>query len=161
MYAIPAGDKTNMVGQYIMAKVPGFKLTPGMYTAFAFLNDNGEFVGGATISNYREAEHGNDCELACAVENATAFRHGVFKAVFTYIFVHLKCVRVTCVTTKRNARARKFIEALGFVLEGCIRLGYDGRRDALIYGLLGKDCRYLEGRGNDGEEVRTESAAAA
>lgn len=161
MLAIPAGDKTGMVGQYIMAKVPGLRLTEGMYTAFAFLSDTGEFVGGAVVSNFREGEYGNDCELSCAAETAMAFRPHVMRAVFTYIFNQLGCVRTTCITTKRNARTRAFLNGLGFVLEGNIRHGYDGRRTALIYGLLAKDCRYLEGRGDNGEEVGAERASAA
>jgi RimJ/RimL family protein N-acetyltransferase len=156
MLAVPAGDKTGMVGQYMMEKIPGFKLEDGMFTAFAFLSDKNEFVGACTVSNFRQT----DCEIACAAETPTVFRPHIMRAVFTYIFEQLKCVRCTSITTKTNKRARDFLTALGFELEGNIRLGYDGRRDALIYGLLASDCRFLAG-GLNGEEVGASSPNAA
>jgi RimJ/RimL family protein N-acetyltransferase len=131
-----------------------------MFSAFAFLNDQGDFVGGCAISGYRQSQYGNDCDISCASETSMAARPHVFTAVFNYVFVQLKCVRLTCVTTKRNKRARAFIERMGFELEGNVRLGYDGKRDALIYGLLAADCRYLAG-GQHGFQERTERATAA
>lgn len=154
--AIAAAELTPMVGEYICSKVNGLKLDIGMYQAFAFIADDGTFVGGCVISNFR----GTDCEISCAAENSMAFRRHVMQAVFHYIFVQLKCVRCTSITTRGNRRARKFLEALGFQLEGNLRLAYDGQRDALVYGLLARDCRYLGAEGH-GEEIRASSANAA
>lgn len=163
MRAIPAGHLTDMVGQYMMEKIPGLKLAPGTFQAFAFLSDKDEFVGGAVYSNFRTAEHGNDIEISCAAETSMAFRPWVCKAVFEYAFVQLGCTRITSVTTKKNRRTRAFLEALGFALEGCVRRAYDGRNSALIYGLLAEDCRYLAGAsgGLNGEEKRAVAASAA
>jgi len=149
MRAIPAGDKTDMVGQYMTEKT-GAVFQPGLFQAFAILNDDGEFVGGVVISNFRNT----DVESSCAAENSAVWRPQVMQAVFGYVFTQLGCVRCTSITTKRNKRARSFLEALGFQLEGNIRLGYDGQKDALIYGLLASECRYLAGVHN-GEEVHT------
>jgi RimJ/RimL family protein N-acetyltransferase len=156
MYTIPAGDKTEMVGQYIMHKVPGLRLVPGNYVAFAFLTNSDDFAGGAVISNFREGEYGNDCEISCAAETSMAFRPHVCTAVFQYVFQQLGCTRLTAITTKKNRRTRAFLERLGFALEGCVRRAYDGRNSALVYGLLAEDCRYLVGTsgGLNGEEVR-------
>lgn len=141
--AVPAADKTSMVGQYIMEKVPGLMLPEGKYAGFAFVNEDKDFIGGAVISNFREGAYGNDCEISCASESPMAFRPHVLRAVFTYVFVQLQCTRLTSITTKRNVRTRRFLDALGFRLEGCVKRAYDGKRDALIYGLLAEDCRYL------------------
>ena len=141
--AVPAADKTSMVGQYIMEKVPGLHLTEGKYVGFAFVDGEGNFYGGAVISNFRAGEFGNDCEISCAAETPMAFRAHVMRAVFGYVFGQLQCVRLTAITTKRNMRSKRFLTALGFRVEGCVRRAYDGRRDALIYGLLAEDCRYL------------------
>lgn len=157
IYAIPAGDLTPKVGEYVCSKVHGLRLDIGMYQAFAFVDQvTGDFVGGCVISNYRRT----DCEISCAAENSMAFRRHVMQAVFQYIFHTLGCVRCTSITTKGNKRARAFLEALGFELEGNLRRGYDGERDALLYGLLREDCRYLGAEGH-GEEIRTSSANAA
>lgn len=155
--AVPAMHLTDMVGRYMCDKIAGLRLEPGMYQAFAFVSDTGDFVGGCSISNYR----GTDCEISCAVDNPMAFNAGVLCAVFQYIFVQLKCVRCTSITTRRNKRARKFLEALGFELEGNLRLAYDGERDALVYGLLARDCRHLGAIEHHGQEIRTDRANAA
>lgn len=162
MKAVPAGHNTQMVADYIAAKVPGagLRFAPGQFVAFAFLSDTDEFVGGCVISNFREGPYGNDCEISCAAESSVAFRHGVIHAVMQYVFVQLGCIRLTAITTKRNHRTRAFLEALGFALEGNIRRAYDGKRDALIYGLMADDCRYLGAGGLNGEIV-TETADAA
>jgi RimJ/RimL family protein N-acetyltransferase len=145
MLAVPAGDKADMVAAYISSKVEGSspRFAPGQFQAFAFLSDKQEFVGGAVISNFRRGQFSNDCEISCAAESSMAFRPHVCAAVFQYIFVQLECGRCTAITTKKNRRTRAFLEALGFVLEGCVRRGYDGKRDALVYGLLVEDCRFL------------------
>lgn len=154
MRAIPAGDLTLKVGEY-MTEQTGATFAPGSYQAMMIVDDKMDFVGGVIFSNFR----GTDCEVSCAAEpNMAVWRPHIMRAVFSYVFDQLGCVRCTSVTTKRNKRARDFLEGLGFVLEGNIRLGYDGRRDALIYGLLASECRYLadDSGMTDGQEISTE-----
>lgn len=130
-----------MVAEYVSAKVGGAEFTPGLYVGFAIFDDIGEFCAGVVISNFR----GTDCEISIAGETALAWRTNICVYVFNYIFNTAGCVRCTSITTKRNVKARRFLDGMGFQLEGNLRLGYDGRRDALIYGLLAKDCRFLRG----------------
>lgn len=155
MIAVPAGDFTEMVGAYVSEKT-GMVLTPGMYSAMMVVNDQKDFVGGIVFTNFR----GTDCEVSCAAETPAAWRPTVMAAVFTYVFKQLGCVRCTSITTKKNKRARGFLEGLGFQLEGNVRLGYDGKIDALIYGLLARECRYLADDSGltDGQEIRADSA---
>ena len=149
MMAVPAGNLTEMVGAYVAEKT-GVQLTPGMYQAFMVVNENSDFVAGVVMANYRDT----DVELSVATETPLAWRPHVLRAIFKYIFIQLGCVRCTATTTKANKRARAFNESLGFRLEGNIRLGYDGQRDALVYGLLRSECRYLadDSEGEDGEK---------
>lgn len=138
MIALPAGKLTEMVGQYITEQT-GMELTPGMYQAFMIVNDSKDFVAGVVFSNFRKT----DVEVSCASETPAAWRPEVCRAIFKYVFDQLGCVRCTSITVKGNRKARGFLEGLGFQLEGNVRLGYDGRRDALIYGLLRSECRFL------------------
>lgn len=138
MIAYPAGKFTEMVGQYLTEKT-GMSLTPGMYQAFMIVDENRDFAGGVVFSNFRKT----DLEVSCASDHPAAFRNSVCRAIFDYVFKQLNCVRCTSITTKGNKKARAFLEALGFQLEGNVRLGYDGKRDALIYGLLRSECRFL------------------
>ena len=157
MRASPAGELTDMVGQYVMEKT-GMRVQPGMYSAFMVVNDSNDFVAGVVISNFRDT----DCEVSCASESSAAWRPQVCRAIFKYIFEQLGCARCTSITTKRNGKARGFLEALGFQLEGNVRLGYDGVKDALIYGLLASECRFLADDSGDlnGKEIRTSAAAS-
>lgn len=157
MIAYPAGELTEMVGQYVSEKT-GMELAPGMYQAFMIVSDDKDFVGGVVFTNFRKT----DIEVSCASESAAAWRDRVPHAIFKYIFDQLGCVRCTSITVKGNKKARAFLEALGFQLEGNIRLGYHGDRDALIYGLLRSECRYLaDERVPDGQERHEHPAASA
>lgn len=142
MKAVPAGKFTEMVGEYLNEKV-GIKLRPGSYSAMMVVNDDNDFVAGVVFSNFRDT----DIEISTASETPLAWRPHVCRAVFKYIFDQLGCVRCTSITTKSNKKARSFLEALGFQLEGNARLGYDGKRDALIYGLLRSECRFIADEG--------------
>lgn len=117
---------------------------PAACQGFAILNDEGIFVAGVLISNVR-SHNGQaiDCEISCASEHSTAWQPSVCRAVFGYIFNQLGCVRCTSITKKNNNKSRAFLEALNFKLEGTVRKGYDGLKDALIYGLLAGDCQFV------------------
>lgn len=158
MIALPAGALTEMVGRYVCEKT-GAKLVPGMYQAFMVVNDQNDLVGAATFTNQRGTV---DIEMSGASETPFAWRPHVCKAILGYAFDQLGCVRISCITVKGNRKARTFLEGLGFQLEGNLRLGYDGRRDALIYGLLRSECRFLtDERESHVEEGRPDSPSSA
>lgn len=124
----------------------GVKFDPAAVQGFAIMSDKDVFVAGVLISNVRYHEgKAIDCEISCASESGIAWRPHVCAAVFGYVFKQLGCVRCTSVVRKNNVKSREFLEALNFELEGKLRLGYDGQKDALIYGLLASECRYFGG----------------
>lgn len=145
MIAVPAGDKLPMICEYMRVKTD-VAFDPAQCQGFAVLNDTGEFVAGVLVSNVRE--HNGlavDCEMSCAAETAVAWHPDVLKAIFQYVFGQLGCVRVTAITKKGNTKSRQFLEHLNFQLEGNVRRGYDGQKDALIYGLLADECQHFGG----------------
>jgi RimJ/RimL family protein N-acetyltransferase len=145
MIAVPAtGTQLDAVISYMHEKTGG-KFDASLCSGFAVLSDNKEFVAGIVLSNYRT----HDIEISCATESSIAWRPHVMKAVFQYVFGQLSCVRCTAIVTKGNKRCREFLNDLGFTLEGNVRNGYDGKRDALIYGLLAAECRYFTGVSNE------------
>ena len=158
MLAVPAGDKLPLLCDYMREKVD-VEFSPATSQGFAVLNDAGNFVGAVLVSNITFS-HGKpvNCEISCASDSIVAWRPSVCKAVFQYVFGQLGCVRCTSITKKNNTRARAFLEALNFQLEGRIRKGYDGDKDALIYGLLAEDCQFFEGSLN-GQEIIASSAS--
>lgn len=155
--AVPTTEQLPLIAKYVLSKVHGEpgEFTEGMYTAHAVLTDKGEFVGGVIYSLYR----GFDVHVSAAVETGLTMRPHVIRAVFDYVFNQLGCKRCTIVTCRSNKRARRFAEKIGFALEGVMKLGYDGTRDGLIYGILAADCRYLNGEKSNGFKPESTDAA--
>jgi len=143
MKAVPAGARLSLICEYMRERT-GVRFEPEACQGFAILSDEGQFVGAVLISNLTTFDGKPvNCEISCAAETSMAWRPNVCKAVFQYVFGQLGCVRCTSITRKNNAKARAFLEALNFELEGRARKGYDGERDALIYGLLAEDCQFF------------------
>lgn len=64
----------------------------------------------------------------------------VWEAVFD------RAVRVSIQIDPENAPLEATVRRLGFVYEGFLRRGLDGLRDALLFGMLREDCRWLRAR---------------
>jgi RimJ/RimL family protein N-acetyltransferase len=59
-----------------------------------------------------------------------------------WVFRTKNMKRVTAEIAKRNKTARRFVEHVGFRLEGTLRHGWhDGADDMCIYGLTAKDVK--------------------
>ena len=67
---------------------------------------------------------------------------------FSYPFIDLGVRRVTGFVTRKNKKARRLNEKLGFVQEGCIRQAAYNGDHLMVYGMLRKDCRWLKAREN-------------
>jgi hypothetical protein len=67
----------------------------------------------------------------------------VLRAIFTAAFTQAR--RLTAEVEPDNHRALRQVQRLGFVYEGYRRLGLEGSRDTLVYGMLKDDCRFLPG----------------
>lgn len=137
MKVVPAGELSSLVVAYVSEQVGAEVDDNGI--ALAILSDQDEFVGGIVLTNFS----GFDIQFQLASETPMAWQDNVIRYVFDYVFNQLGCVRCTGVTKKGNRKARAFLEGLGFQLEGNVRLGYDGIKDALVYGLLASECKYL------------------
>lgn len=140
MKAIPAGELLPQVCEYVSEKTQ-MRVEPILTQGFIIATGSGDMVGAVLISMYR----GFDCHVSAAVETPLAWSIPVRRVLANYVFGQLGCVRATAITKKRNVRARRALEAAGFHLEGNLRLGYDGSKDALVYGLLASDCVYFQG----------------
>jgi hypothetical protein len=92
------------------------------------------------FANYRE---GVDIEVSVAADNADWCRPSTLRRLFAYPFTQLSLPRLTSIVARDNKRCRKLCEGLGWKIEGVVRRAYDGRRDAIIYGMLRDECRFL------------------
>lgn len=134
-----------MLCEYLYEKT-GSRIDPNMCQGFAIMSDTDKFCGAVIVSNliFHEGRPVS-CDISCAAETSMAWRPQVCRAVFQYVFGQLGCVRATSVTRKNNEKSRKFLTALNFQLEGNLRKGYDGEKDALVYGLLAEECQFFGG----------------
>lgn len=150
----------DLVGRYVNEKI-GTVVTNTPHIAFAVFDNAGDFVAGVVVGNFR----GSDCEISMAAETPNWARKGVMSYIFNYVFNTNGCQRCTCIVknVKESKRTRRFLTGIGFVLEGNLRRAYDGQHDALVFGLLAEECRFLPGyKGlTDGQKVGSSTASAA
>ena len=112
--------------------------------------DKNRLVGVVAFFNYRWP----NIEVAfhCEDYRWALNRNGVAE-VFRYPFKQLKCKRVTALCDRKDKRARRMVERLGFKEEGKLRKAAE-RGDLIIYGLLPDELRI-------GRHENTVTAASA
>lgn len=102
------------------------------------VDDGSNLIAGVVYSNFC----GHDVHMSIAAASKEWATKSTLKTLFMYPFDQLDCVRVTALTARRNRRARSLVERLGFRLEGVQRRGFDGKQDAIAYGMLKTECRW-------------------
>lgn len=115
------------------------------YTAIGIIRRD-EFCGGVVYHNFYSMPHGNAVEVSIACSDAGWALPQTLRALFSYPFEQLGCVRMTAIAAKSNTRSRKLIEGLGFKREGSHPRAIDGKEDAISYGLLKEHCRWIKER---------------
>jgi RimJ/RimL family protein N-acetyltransferase len=103
----------------------------------AVIDNDDEIAGIVAYFNYR---HPNiEVGFFCDDFRWALNRDGVIE-VLSYPFVQLNCCRITACVEKKNFRARKMVQRLGFVEEGKLRKA-GPKGDILIYGLLADELK--------------------
>jgi hypothetical protein len=82
-----------------------------------------------------------DAHFSVAIDDPEAISRRLLRGIFRALFT--KAQRVTALVDPNNYEAQDQAIRLGFVYEGFLRRGLDGYRDALVYGMLQEDCKYL------------------
>jgi hypothetical protein len=96
----------------------------------------GRPAGVVVINDYSQG----NAELTGIGERCWTVR--VCRDLARYVFLRLGCHRLTARTRPSNAKARRALDRLGFKVEGVAR-DWFGNEDAVIYGLLRRECRLL------------------
>ena len=124
----------------------------GPFTTMGVFDDRGTrpvLIAGAVFHRFRTF----DMEITFAADTPRWATRGVIRAILDYPFNQVGCERVTTIVGRKNKRSRKLQKGLGFKEEGIVRRGYDGRQDAVIYGMLRCECRWLEDENGQGLTV--------
>lgn len=77
-----------------------------------------------------------------SIDSSWASRY-TLKTFFSYPFSQLKLNRVQAILAASNERAISMIERLGFTYEGYHPKAYRGGVDAVSYGLLKSNCKWV------------------
>lgn len=97
-------------------------------------------VAGVILCNFSSPF---EAEFNTAVVDPRCVTRRVLRAVFTALFSRV--VRVTALVAPDNMRSLRNVVRMGFKMEGRMRLALDGKRDAVVFGMLKGDCRFLPG----------------
>jgi hypothetical protein len=91
---------------------------------------------------YHDLDAAINIQMSIAADTPKWASKQSLKWFFQYPFEQLDLLRVTALTSSSNLNTQAMLERLGFKQEGVIRKGY-GIDDALVYGLLREECKWL------------------
>ena len=134
-------DRTEWVCAWVAERITGYRSNEFQPCSSIGVMRGGQLVAGIIFNNFRKKSR--DIHLTVAAENKHWMSRQTLRVVFNYVFNQLGCIRLTVVIAKKNKRARKLALGLGFQYEGKLRKGIDGLEDAVIYGMLHNECRWL------------------
>jgi RimJ/RimL family protein N-acetyltransferase len=110
---------------------------------------NGRFCGGVVFHDYT----GSTIFMSGAFDDPRWALPGTLRGLFAYPFETLKVETLLTATGRKNKRARKIDEGLGFELVGMIRHYWGPGVDCALYQMPRVKCRWLR----DAKPSRPES----
>lgn len=145
----------TMIAEMVAGRIPHMNgRSFGVCTALGVVR-NGVLLGGVVYHAYVV----HDVQVSIAMERSGWALPGTLRALFDYPFNQLGVRRMTAIVGRKNKKSRRLVEGLGFKLEGVHPKGADGIEDAMSYGLLKENCKWIKDR-NNGKTVAHASRAA-
>lgn len=137
----------DFVANFVRLRLGDHTRFAGGYTALGVVSGD-VFVGGVVYYNFTTLPFGNAVECSFAFDSPFWATRDTLSTICTYAFAQncLNCNRVTALVAKSNARARRVIEKIGFKREGSHPRAMDGKEDAISYGLLREQCKWIKPR---------------
>lgn len=134
-------DRDDWICEWVAKRIPGYEGSDFKPCSSLGVARDGNLLAGMIFNNFRPKSR--DIHFTIAADSPKWASREVVSFVFNYVFNQLGCTRMTLIISKKNKRARKLAEGLGFQYEGKLRQGFDGIQDAIIYAMLSKECRWL------------------
>lgn len=142
------------IGSWVAQQLPDITGAAdfGPYTSLGIVRD-GRIVAGVVYYDYRKT----DMMMAVAASDPRWLSRSMLREIFDYPFRQMNCQRVSAVIDRRNKRARKLVEGVGFRMEGVLRKALKHNRDAILYGMTKDECKWIQPRRTQhGKEKRAE-----
>ena len=128
------------VSAWVASQIPHMKGGSfGPCAALGVVSNTGEPVGGVVFTDHIPA-YGN-IQVSLAATSRRWLTRNRITAILRYPFRQLGVKRLTALVPPSATNATQFLERMGWVREGCVRLGY-GDEDAIIWGLLESEWRF-------------------
>lgn len=102
-------------------------------------------IAGVVFNEYRIQRHGSSMQGSIASISPRWATRPALRDIFSYPFGRMGVTRFWASTARKNKRARKMLERLGFRFEGIGRKAYDGIQDAAMYAMLAGECVWING----------------
>jgi hypothetical protein len=128
----------RVVGDFMSEKM-GQDFTPP-YTAIGILGTDGQLCGGMLFNAYVEG----DVEVTCYAPGRLL--RGPIRAGCAYAFETLGCNRMSARTRASSLAVQVVLRKIGFQQEGTLREYYTDGEDAVLFGLLKRNCKWLQPR---------------
>lgn len=132
----------KQVGEYVAAQFPiaiergGFKVV----RAVGIADQQNRLIGGIVMTEFR----GHDAELSIYCDTPNALTPKMLRELCSWAFEGQNMKRLTASVSKKNKRSRRFVQGIGFRLEGTKRYGFHDGTDECIYGMTYDNCRWLK-----------------
>jgi hypothetical protein len=133
-------DEKAVVLAYVASKIgttPQDIVGSMPFSAIATLR-GGNLLGGVIYTNYRVTS----IEMSCAGEAGWLMPKDL-RFLFEYPLIQLGCYTLLTSVTRRNERARKFNEKLGFEHLGVVESGLSKGDDTIVYKMTRPKCRWI------------------
>jgi len=112
------------------------------YTLPAWLSvavrDDDEFIMGVLVAEFQVPF---EALITAAIDDPRFMSRRLLHAIFSTLFS--RAARVTAQCRPDNEKSIRAIRHLGFQYEGFKRLGIEGKWDALMFGMLRHECRWI------------------
>jgi RimJ/RimL family protein N-acetyltransferase len=133
-------DQPERVMRFVASRVGETELFG--YSAIGLERD-GDLVAGVLY----EQHNGPNVMMHVASDGSRHWMTPAYMAAcFRYPFLQLGVNRVSGLVRADNKDAQRFDEALGFKPEGVLREAAADGTDLILYGMLKRECRYLDGK---------------
>ena len=119
-----------LVARWVQERIPGAR-DFGKCTAVG-IADGDLLIAGAVYNNF----HGHMIEGSIASISPKWCNKTTIRAFLAYPFLQLKVGRLQSTVAKKNKHTRRFLERLGFRLEGVGRQAWPDGSDACVYSML-------------------------
>lgn len=128
-------EETRMIAAWVAARIPQMDGVAdfGPCVAFGVEDEQGRPVGGVVFHNHQPRFR--NIEGSFASDTPRWLTRDVICKILSYPFDQLDCIRLTALTPRQAASARRFLDTFGFKREGIVRRGF-GTDDMVVSGLM-------------------------